>query len=501
MRELLDSAAHGRVALDQRWVRAIVERGEPAADELVAFGIEEREGDVIDLEEDITAMLRFLRNERAIPFFIESIRRHPEEVSDELLSAFLELGAPSLEPLLALFHELGQEEGGEVAFILAALRIHDPRVRQILLDRLCADPTDAAIAISLYGDPGMKPALEERLATLDADDSATDTERRELNDAVRSLDAPHAEPFQGDFDLWELYPEQSAPPFSALTADERLEFFDSSLPEHRSAAAESFANESHTKEVRERLLGLAEKDPEVAVRAKAWRALAESSDDKRVRSAMMARLKDPSLPLEERCGALIGLSLEPDETVEARMREFYDIPGARAAAMEAMWRSLDRQFSDYFPRHLDDPDTEVKRQAVWGVGYLGIHSEAARLRKLFEDEELREDALFAYSLAVPAEISRGRIKGVLRKIEQDAGGLSEVEEELVQVALDQRLAFHGDEPVFFADDEDDHHDHDHGDGHAHPQGPQPVPSKEPGRNDPCPCGSGKKYKKCCGAPA
>jgi preprotein translocase subunit SecA len=26
---------------------------------------------------------------------------------------------------------------------------------------------------------------------------------------------------------------------------------------------------------------------------------------------------------------------------------------------------------------------------------------------------------------------------------------------------------------------------------------QPRPSKEVGRNDPCPCGSGKKYKKCC----
>lgn len=24
--------------------------------------------------------------------------------------------------------------------------------------------------------------------------------------------------------------------------------------------------------------------------------------------------------------------------------------------------------------------------------------------------------------------------------------------------------------------------------------------KEVGRNDPCPCGSGKKYKKCCGKP-
>lgn len=26
-----------------------------------------------------------------------------------------------------------------------------------------------------------------------------------------------------------------------------------------------------------------------------------------------------------------------------------------------------------------------------------------------------------------------------------------------------------------------------------------VKEREPGRNDPCPCGSGKKYKKCCGA--
>jgi preprotein translocase subunit SecA len=31
-------------------------------------------------------------------------------------------------------------------------------------------------------------------------------------------------------------------------------------------------------------------------------------------------------------------------------------------------------------------------------------------------------------------------------------------------------------------------------------GKQPViASKKPGRNDPCSCGSGKKYKKCCGS--
>ena len=37
----------------------------------------------------------------------------------------------------------------------------------------------------------------------------------------------------------------------------------------------------------------------------------------------------------------------------------------------------------------------------------------------------------------------------------------------------------------------------HGDGSAAAQ-PQQRQQKKTGRNDPCPCGSGKKYKKCCG---
>ncbi|WP_434154568.1 SEC-C metal-binding domain-containing protein [Pseudomonas sp. JZ134] len=54
---------------------------------------------------------------------------------------------------------------------------------------------------------------------------------------------------------------------------------------------------------------------------------------------------------------------------------------------------------------------------------------------------------------------------------------------------------------------DCNHDHDHG-HHHHVHGPHcnhgpatPVrnPLKEIGRNDPCPCGSEKKYKKCHGA--
>lgn len=35
------------------------------------------------------------------------------------------------------------------------------------------------------------------------------------------------------------------------------------------------------------------------------------------------------------------------------------------------------------------------------------------------------------------------------------------------------------------------------DGHVHKQQPHERETPKIGRNDPCPCGSGKKYKKCC----
>ena len=68
----------------------------------------------------------------------------------------------------------------------------------------------------------------------------------------------------------------------------------------------------------------------------------------------------------------------------------------------------------------------------------------------------------------------------------------EVEEgDLVMFALDERLRLHGLEPVFQDDAEDEEE-----------EGPvaaaAPTPTAKAGRNDPCPCGSGKKYKKCCG---
>ncbi|MCD1638459.1 SEC-C metal-binding domain-containing protein [Stutzerimonas frequens] len=50
---------------------------------------------------------------------------------------------------------------------------------------------------------------------------------------------------------------------------------------------------------------------------------------------------------------------------------------------------------------------------------------------------------------------------------------------------------------------DCNHDHDHHHVHGphcnHGHEPARNPLKDVGRNDPCPCGSQKKYKKCHGA--
>ncbi|MGC9999550.1 MAG: SEC-C metal-binding domain-containing protein [Bryobacteraceae bacterium] len=45
-------------------------------------------------------------------------------------------------------------------------------------------------------------------------------------------------------------------------------------------------------------------------------------------------------------------------------------------------------------------------------------------------------------------------------------------------------------------------DHVHGPDcdHDHASQPAPAASLQAGRNEPCPCGSGKKFKKCHGAP-
>jgi hypothetical protein len=154
--------------------------------------------------------------------------------------------------------------------------------------------------------------------------------------------------------------------------------------------------------------------------------------------------------------------------------------------MQAMAISQDPKFGRYFRERLDDPDREIRAQAIFGIAALEMESEAPRLVPFFKEEDLRGDALPGYAMAASCEPSRAGLRRLLKNIDDLAGGLSADEEAAVKDALNNRAERNGLEPVFGED------------GEALPDEPV-VATVKTGRNDPCPCGSGKKYKKCCGA--
>jgi len=82
-------------------------------------------------------------------------------------------------------------------------------------------------------------------------------------------------------------------------------------------------------------------------------------------------------------------------------------------------------------------------------------------------------------------MSRGGLRRLLKKIDELGSGLSMEEEDLIKDALNTRADRNGLDPVWGSD------------GELLRDEPV-VTTGKVGRNDPCPCGSGKKYKKCCG---
>jgi hypothetical protein len=453
--EVLEAARRGHLGLDHRVLHALLDREAEARPAVVAFAETDRSGDRVDLAPELVALFRHWKTPEAIPFLIKYIKEDPEDVPDDAIEALVEIGKPALEPLLVLYNELEESESAEIAFILASLRIRDERILKVLLDRLEYDLSDAAILLGAYGDPAAKPALEAAAADL----SERDTElKKEISDAIDTIDASlvSRQPHGGDqpFDIWALYPERADLPLDSLDEDERTELLNHPVAAVRAAAASSFFNRELNREQREQLLNLAQLDSSTAVRARAWEALADATGEAEVIEAMLRALRNPLLSVEVRGGLLVGMASEADRNeVRKAIIELYEIPAGRAKALEAMWRSVHSSFRNYFAKHLDDADLEIRRGAVWGVGYYGLRSELDRVRKLLEHDELRSDALFAYALAIPTEVSRGRMKGLLTRIEKDAHGLSEMEEELVKTALDERLMLAGKEPVFAAQED------------------------------------------------
>lgn len=486
--DLLNAASRGEIGLDHRWLHAIVDRGASAVPDTLRFAGEDHSDAPINLEEDLIAILRFLKAPDALPFYVACVRRQPEEVSDELVEALHEIGQPAVEPLLKLYHEFGEENSGDLAFLLSSLRVHDPRILDVLLEHTEFDLADGALCLGLYGDPAAKPKLEQILEELNPKDSEQANLRHEVRTALDQIDQPRTDEPVPPFNVWELYPETAPPELDLLDENKRLDYLASSDVETRAEAAATFFNQDLTTVQRDHLFKVAQNDADASVRARAWEALASQTDHPPIRAALLSTVQSPETSVEERGGALVALASEMDDPqVRDQTVAMYADESGRAKALEAMWRSMDKSFAGHFSKHLGDANEEVQRQAIWGVGYMGIGAEAGKLQKLFENQELRADALFAYALSAPGEVSRSRVKSFLRKIDQLAGGLSSGEVELVQVALDERLALNGQQPYFFAEE-----------AREEAAVSESRSAEKVGRNDPCPCGSGKKYKKCCG---
>jgi hypothetical protein len=487
--ELLRAAAQGWVGADQRLLKSIVDRGDSAVAEVLAFSRESHERDRVDLDLVIADLFHYFRTSEALEFFIDAIRRDPLEVDDSIVESMLAFGERAVEPLLNLYEELDEEQGGDVAFLLAGLRVRDPRILHLLMERLEYDAADGAFCLGLYGDPAARPALEKMLAEIPEPDAEL---RREFTFALAQLDAP-SEPYDPEpFDILAEYPARALPEFEALTTAERLELLSCSDVEIRAEAAHSFFNAELPPGARAALFRLAQSDPVPAVRAHAWESLADAAadpgEDAAIRLEMLAVLRDASRPIEERGGAAVGLYGVADQPeVRPLIEALYEEGGAgRAKALEAMRRSLYNPFAKYFPANLDAEDRAILREALRGAGYFRLTSQAEKIASYFGDKSVREDALFAYALAMPGETTRGRARGMLRKIEA-LTPLTDSEIEVVAFSIDERLRLHGLDPVFETDSSEQEEE------------PEPAPAAaKVGRNDPCPCGSGKKYKKCHG---
>jgi hypothetical protein len=505
--ELLRAAARGWIGVDQRLVKSIVDRGEAAMSGVLAFSREPRSEDRIHIDPLLIDLFRQFPQPESVDFFMDAIRREPEDVDDLLIQALLPLGERAVEGLLKLYEELGEEQGSDVAFLLAGLRIRDPRVLSVLLERLEFDAADGAFCLGLYGDPAARPALEKMLAEVPEDDEPGDGGNsgdggkedaelhREIAHAIEMLDAPEPHYQPEPFDILAEYPKHELPQFDLLTEPERTELLASPEAEVRAEAAYSFFNTEISPKVRAALLAMTKDDPDAAVRGRAWESLADAADDKAIRASMIAVLTDPSRPVEERGGAAVGLYGFADEPEARRgIEALYEEGGrGRAKALEAMWRSLYKPFAKYFAPHLEDTDKAILHQALRGAGYFRLTAHADKIAKYLENDDFRDDALFAYALALPGETSRGRARGILRKIDSITP-LDPGEQRVVMFGIDERLRLHGFAPVFetegvaAAEEE----------AETVPAAPAST-STPPGRNDPCPCGSGKKYKKCHGA--
>jgi hypothetical protein len=407
---LLAEVARGRVPFDHVLIRDLIGRPQETAQAIASVS---PEGWIFDITDELLDLCRHLRDAQVLPFLMKVL---DDSADESLFEAFAALGAAAIDPLLAAYPEANDEIKDEILFALAALGTKDDRIEALL-----KSAPDGDIPLGLYQE-GHTPK---------------------------------------EFDVFADSEPEGLPVAEALNLEERLELLDSPEERLRVFAAASLYREEMSAGQQDRLFAAARQDVSVTVRAHCWEAL-EGTERADIIAEMMERLADSRRPDEERTGILVALATKSDEEpVHDAIIAFYEQPSTRVKALEAMWRSLDTEFTDYFRLHLEDAHIETRRIALRGVGALRVAAELGRIRKAIHDDDVREDAIFAYALAAPGKSSIAFLRSLQKKVEKEAGGLSHEDEEVLCLALDERLRSEGKEPVFMEEHMRDHH-HDHG---------------------------------------
>lgn len=449
VKKLLEETGLGRVGFDQRLIAALTSRPAEAAPALVAYGLNPPENSRLQLDADILNLLAAMPSKKALDYVVSLLRDGFSEIPESMLEITKKAGTKSVEALVSLYREMEEEAAGEVAFLLAGLGLRDPRILEIILERLEFDMEDGAMLLGLYGDPAGKAPLEKLAFELG--------KNREIDFALEQL-RNRQEGFEDpEINHLESYPDTQGPEFEVLDDDEIVEFATLHEDEEvRISALDVLEDLELPVAAVQPLIALATSQDSVPVRAGAFRALARLNQIEEVRAVAEAVLSDAANPAAIRAASLI--TLLPESIPQARLRtfieEFLVNPESRADGVHAMWRSREPFYNTRFGTFLDDPDLAVRRQAIRGAGVCGDVTAIGKLRDLMMHDEVRKDAIFAYAMAVPSDISASRVRSLYTRIEKEAGGLNRDEATSVGIALDMRLEAEGKDPVFFTPQDD-----------------------------------------------
>lgn len=178
---------------------------------------------------------------------------------------------------------------------------------------------------------------------------------------------------------------------------------------------------------------------------------------------------------------------------DARIDPYVRDAGLGALAFLTFDGRIDRAAFEAFLLHFDDARLGAGEDVVWhrwmtAVAVLGITALEERVRAAFADGRITPDWCDEDDFEKLLKAAIERPDDRTRLADESLGYLDDV-----LVALEK---YSGSED----DDDVDVNDDDLGSLWPEFTAPARNPYRDVGRNDPCPCGSGRKFKKCCLSP-